>query len=304
MPSGKQLSFINGEVSPSLRFRTDLASYAQGLSKLLNGYVRKAGGVSNRPGFRYLTTSFYQGSLPREGSRPGVRIFSFTPHVDNENYLIMLTDAGFASPNFVKILRLGVNTFLTPTGVPLTGNDAEDMTTARVSVYKNTIVIHYGKSKLTILEYVPGGSPSFKWVANLAPTPIVGVPGVFGNFISAGGLPDNIPVAYLLTQELYDGTETTYIAGEVDNGHPHATRSAGFGVTVDVDHPQVKQYNVYRASGKVTDTHLYLVGRLPSIPPSVKVFKDFIVNPDITIQPPLYRSLYGQAKTSLSLIHI
>ena len=41
MPSGKQLSFAYGEVSPALRFKADAVSYPEGLFQLTNGYVKK-----------------------------------------------------------------------------------------------------------------------------------------------------------------------------------------------------------------------------------------------------------------------
>jgi hypothetical protein len=56
MASGKQTSFQFGEVSPSLRFRSDAVSFTNGLSKLKNMYVRRAGGVSNRAGMRVAKT--------------------------------------------------------------------------------------------------------------------------------------------------------------------------------------------------------------------------------------------------------
>ena len=49
-----QPSFTGGELSPSLYARTDLARYATSLRTAKNFIVRPYGGVSNRPGFRFV----------------------------------------------------------------------------------------------------------------------------------------------------------------------------------------------------------------------------------------------------------
>ncbi len=76
MASGKQTSFQFGEVSPSLRFRSDAVSYSSGLSKLKNMYVRRAGGVSNRPGLEFVAKSEFQQDIPDTGGEPGVKGFT------------------------------------------------------------------------------------------------------------------------------------------------------------------------------------------------------------------------------------
>lgn len=75
MASGKQTSFQFGEVSPSLRFRSDAVSYTDGLAKLKNMYVRKTGGISNRAGFELLSSSAFQQDIPGEGGDAGVKGF-------------------------------------------------------------------------------------------------------------------------------------------------------------------------------------------------------------------------------------
>jgi hypothetical protein len=77
MSSGKQTSFQFGEVSPSLRFRTDAVSYSSGLSKLKNMYVRRAGGVSNRPGMELVAVAESQLDIPSEGEPAGIKAFTY-----------------------------------------------------------------------------------------------------------------------------------------------------------------------------------------------------------------------------------
>jgi len=77
MASGKQLSFSFGEISPSLRFRSNAVSYSSGLSKLRNMYTRRQGGVSNRPGLEFVKISEFQQDIPVEGGDAGIRGFTF-----------------------------------------------------------------------------------------------------------------------------------------------------------------------------------------------------------------------------------
>lgn len=50
-----QPSFTGGELAPSLRKRVDLAKYSTGLAKCKNFFIHAHGGVSNRPGFEFIT---------------------------------------------------------------------------------------------------------------------------------------------------------------------------------------------------------------------------------------------------------
>ena len=52
-----QPSFSAGELSPALAARVDLAKYASGVRRLKNFFVHPHGGISNRPGFRYITAA-------------------------------------------------------------------------------------------------------------------------------------------------------------------------------------------------------------------------------------------------------
>ena len=49
-----QSSFTRGEVGPALYGRVDLAIYATALRRAKNMLVHQFGGVSNRPGMKYL----------------------------------------------------------------------------------------------------------------------------------------------------------------------------------------------------------------------------------------------------------
>ena len=75
-----QNSFTAGELDPTLRARTDIASYYSGASKLRNVLVAPQGYVTRRPGLEYMTT------IPA-GS---IQMISFV-YSETEHYLCILT---------------------------------------------------------------------------------------------------------------------------------------------------------------------------------------------------------------------
>ena len=54
MATVRQLSFAGGVLAPSLFARVDQIKYATGLRTLRNMYILRHGGVSNRPGFKFI----------------------------------------------------------------------------------------------------------------------------------------------------------------------------------------------------------------------------------------------------------
>ncbi len=60
-----QVSFVRGELSPSLYNRTDIEQYSIGLKTLKNGFVHQEGCVSNRAGLEYITGCKYNNKKAR-----------------------------------------------------------------------------------------------------------------------------------------------------------------------------------------------------------------------------------------------
>lgn len=56
-------NFTAGEISPNLLGRGDLKSYANGAAKLRNVFIHATGGVTRRPGLRYIATARGHGRL-------------------------------------------------------------------------------------------------------------------------------------------------------------------------------------------------------------------------------------------------
>lgn len=112
MSTGKQLSFMAGEVSPEYQFNSKEISYATGLKKLYNGYVRKAGGAANRPGFSFLEynpqintsankvhgsagNTYNNVAIKEQGLGPNITAFSFYNEIDKRWDILEL---GFFNP--------------------------------------------------------------------------------------------------------------------------------------------------------------------------------------------------------------
>ena len=85
MATGKQLSFQYGEVAPIQRFNANDVAYSNALQSLVNMFVRRTGGVSNRPGTIYskeMLSEFNDlleggdGSILAEGEATPIRTFT------------------------------------------------------------------------------------------------------------------------------------------------------------------------------------------------------------------------------------
>lgn len=86
-----QYAFVAGEVSPTLFGRTDLEKYDLGLAKALNWFIDYRGGLTTRPGTRFLDW------LPDEAK---LFKFQFAPNVFN-TYLLVFGD------QYVRIMQDG-----------------------------------------------------------------------------------------------------------------------------------------------------------------------------------------------------
>src|SRR3990167_11559118 len=79
MPSLIQRSFAAGEIAPALFGRADLVKYQTGLRTCRNFFVRRHGGVSNRPGTKYI-------DVQKDSSKRG-RLLKFVFN-DEQTYVL------------------------------------------------------------------------------------------------------------------------------------------------------------------------------------------------------------------------
>lgn len=337
MPSGKQISFQYGEVSPALQYRVDADFYSAAVKTLKNMFVRKAGGVSNRPGLRYLGNSTFQTNLLTAGGKPKVKIYghempSRFPHLEAHRAIIEQSQLGTSDliadslPSLrtrkfavLKMYR-GAAAFFEYEYFFLGTNADHDgyqffgspnLIGGRIVSYGGDVALVYGDGYTAFFKTDTTGIWGYK--RGFEPSPLVTTAtsrAAVGVLTSSGG-PPFLPVGYLITQELTDGTETpmTYATGA---HHPHAGNQVHINLTM-VRSPTVKQYNIYRSDGGINANgsiltkaevfsgqggHWALVGRMPSAYHSSAStakysFSDFLLVPQFSTQPPLDRRLYG-----------
>jgi len=113
-------SFTAGEISPSLLGRGDLRAYENGAARLRNVFIHPTGGVSRRPGLRYLDTARGLGRLVA---------FEFNTE---QVYLLVFTD------QFVDVYRSGA--LVASFAAPWTG--AEIARIAWVQSADTLMVVH------------------------------------------------------------------------------------------------------------------------------------------------------------------
>lgn len=310
MGTGKQLSFAFGEVSPSLRFRSNAAYYGQALAALSNGFVKKAGGVSNRSGTIFNLAPTNQEYLSNNNTTIGVRIFplSFVISGVKTNYILEMRDRVFQSTKstdgpFTLIAENGGELRLGLVGLDngdIVFNEPSilDLTTAVLTQLNNSAII-------TVSEIGGNIQRMFEIVYDSAylsgtiiskPTAI-GSAGVIPAATLFGLAPFDIPVSYKVMQEQTDGSEVFWQSADFPGGgHPHSQLSIS--ITIDASpYLGVKQYNIYRSAG--VGGHFALVGRVPPSSAS-SIFKDFLTVEDITVQPPTDDYLYPDLIPAIS----
>ena len=307
MPSGKQLSFAYGEVSPALRFKADAVSYPEGLFQLTNGYVKKAGGLANRQGFKFLAVHDYQEDIPTTGSKAGNTLHTIRSKYDDKTNVIFSIGGeavGATAGNAVNIY--GVDGTLRYTEASILGAAAQDPSKCQVVEVDESLMLTFGDNSSSQIFV------SYTWDKSLAdaakffrssfhsPTPSGFTPAdalaIFPvtTFDSSNGLTPNLPVSYLIMKESITGEEVFWKEIRANLGHPHAQRFALMSFDI-VNDETVKRYNVYRSSG-IGSTSYAFVGAV-TIPTSTTTnlaFSDFVVVADILNGPPINARLWGQ----------
>lgn len=298
MPSGKQVSFAFGEVSPSLRFRASDISYANGLYRLRNGYVRKAGGVSNRPGFEMVKEHEFQDDIPTVGGVPGIKGFT---HRNSLTGLVELLEYHRVSPTEYRFFRDG--------GAIGFGGLTTDVSPAqlRFIALKNDVFTTPSIAGLNQTIRTSGVGPSGLG-SYLAPSLLSGTSGTEGR-------PPYLPVSYFITSVHDDGTEREIIvfhSGPIPDSdnppvsgnavtYPHAALVAKITLTFvsAISLEDVKYLNFYRGAGR-TGVSYKLAGRVKTTPSSAVVeFADYGAE-EPAYGPPEDASLLGSGTSGVS----
>jgi hypothetical protein len=312
MASGKQLSFMYGEVSPTQFYKSNDVVYGNALSKMRNFFVQASGGSANRPGFISEGVHDYQGAIPTVGGVPGIKGSSFLNPFTNEIQLIeyykdsshykffvdgtaKFLGSGFSLdvlPEKIDFISLKSKIFITPTltvddTVDYKTNPAYDMDTEAMGVYGS--------------YFAPSTSSLYGSYSGKAPF---------------------LPVSYYVTAIYKDGTEriiTSFGSKGYDPAsastwdtavakptvlHPHADMQSQLALTFSSAPPDIKQFVFYRAIGAGYSTagtgvgpagngFYKRAGVIPYDGSSLTVdFIDFGAD-DASQGPPLDSKLYG-----------
>jgi hypothetical protein len=315
MASGKQLSFQYGEVSPSLRFRSDAVSYSAGLSKLKNMYVRREGGVSNRAGFEIQSLSPYQENV--SSLQTAVRIKSF---IWANTEITCVETTGGVNRLYVddsditylfykgRIFNIGTAFIQAPTPSEVRFTATKDGIFVTPACYIDYDGI--GLANIFIknnIAYVVQKDEIFS----------VGAPPASAT-VTAGfsGVKPFLPVSYLVTATMKDGREVRFydVASTVTdpaawgNGetnpagntlcYPHASLTSWVKIvfsSVDVI-ADVKNFNFYRAAGAQGPQKSFykLAGRINNLGGSATItFQDYGAD-DVGQTPPLDSSMFDR----------
>jgi hypothetical protein len=97
-----QRSFAAGELAPVLHARADQAKYVTGLRTCRNFFVRREGGVSNRPGTRFVGAA--------KTDNPGTRLLRYVGATAGESFLLEM------GQGYIRFYRNGARVEVT--GVP------------------------------------------------------------------------------------------------------------------------------------------------------------------------------------------
>lgn len=89
-----KFAFIAGELSPTLFGRTDLTKFDLGMAEAKNFFVDYRGGLSSRPGTRFMEHVY------RDTLNTRMVPFSFAPE-DEDTYIILLGD------DYIRFLQSG-----------------------------------------------------------------------------------------------------------------------------------------------------------------------------------------------------
>jgi len=310
MASGKQLSFQYGEVSSSQRFRSDLVSHANGLSKLKNMFVKRSGGVSNRSGFKFIKKHLNQVDIPSKGDDPKIKGFVFWSVEDQAwKTLEYAKRSGGGYAFYVD----GVEIVLPAAGDPAWITSPTEPHKVRFTVVKDNIFVTPEIIKQFPTDfYPPDTTETFNAIIDkdYAVNPLgeyLVVASSFTGFIS--GVAPFLPVSYLVTATFTDGRECVVTNAETTGYtsawnstvapvgnlvHPHSQLSVNLTLTLSGAAPTVKSFQLYRAAGAagIGSSFYKLAGRSPYNGLATSItFHDYGQD-DPSITPPLDSSMY------------
>lgn len=271
-------------------------------------YVKRSGGISNRPGFEHVKVSQTQESIPNKGMPQEIKGFTWwSPEAEDFVTIEYAHHAVLGRGFFIDGNAPSASLTFSFTGPPVHK--------VRFVPLKDRIFI----TPPAQLIYDPAydalaGSQTQNVALSNEVAGVLAVEDRYGNFfpnlgITIGGLTVGIstgpwiPAAYLVTYVLEDGQEkilgesydtaATGVSTARSPAMPHAQCTHRVDLTLSAALPQVKGFNFYRGSGYQGLGHTYfkLVGRVPYNGTALSVkFTDYGAD-DPSQTPPLDNSM-------------
>lgn len=303
MPEGKQLSFQYGEVSPSLRYRSDAAFRSSALYTAKNGFIRKEGGFSNRQGTTMIAVHPRQNDIPVGNQDPSSIFHSFKNDSGEDRLLSVTIEFISGIPIYREYIYSYDKEFVQ--GSDFTGSGGGLAKKCELTQVEDITVLHYGevdntKSLSAIVEDTVGPD---EYTSGLFTLDIFddsvnngGAATISGALLVSGQAPLDIPATYLITSVDPDGVERVCFTQAYSAGHPHQFLAARW-ILSNAFFSVDNRYNIYRSAGSANGVY----GLVDSIIPSTDgvqtyTFTDFIVTADITFGPPTDNRLWGEGK--------
>jgi hypothetical protein len=207
-------SFLGGEAGYLLEGRSDLAQFQLGASKIENFIVLKGGGITRRPGTRYVKNTV---------SDKPARLIPFAVSYDSgaDIYVVEISLASSTSIEF-RVIRVSDNAVYTPTGSTVTVASSINLDEIQYAQSADTLFLTH-KSFTPIVLKRTSSSPAFL-VTGYVETPTVTViPGAGSrpNYYSLPYRDNNVTTTTLAISTASVGTGRTLTASAAlfDSGH-------------------------------------------------------------------------------------
>lgn len=274
MPAARfQPAFSSGLLSPSLWGRIDLARYDTGLKRAVNMFVHPHGGMSNRPGTRFV--SEVMNSAHRH------RLVPFSRDVDDTAVLVFgQNQLGFVS-NGSRVQSGGAPYTI---ATPWTAAQVQELDLVQ------SIDVLFAAQKDVAPRRIARTGPSSWTIGAVQTNPSVPVPTITAATMDGTG---TAVYRYRVTA-LVDGTES--FASPVTETTPGAALSSENSARLTFSSvPGATEYRVYRMRNGVPGYIGFTTGTS---------FRDDNISPDSTVTPPLAANLFDAAGKYPSVVSI
>jgi hypothetical protein len=306
-----QRSFAAGELAPVLQARADQAKYTMGLRTCKNFLVRREGGVTTRPGFRYVDNC--------RTSSPGTRLMRYIDATPGQSVLIEIGDHAL---RIFKDGGLVEATGVTPYNAATNYQPGDLASSGGVNYYCTTANTNVAPPNAAFWYAMPGSTfeiptpypvtDRFKWnqsgnVITLTHHSHAPMELIFEalthwvlrtvstaaalskptGLVATAGTAGALPYSYVVTSLATDGFEESPPSDPVACACAAPTTAAPNGITWTAD-PNAAEYNVYLDP---YGNGVYgFVGKA-----TAASFKDAGLVPDFTETPPSNRTLFASA---------